>query len=348
MSTTKRLVYNKTTKTFSASSDWSEIKDLVNDNLPDGWSRVTKVRGSDSDKSYKVKATGPKARGKEIEIPVGNGRSALENYERSVGYKVEDVKQENARRREEEIARLRKIEDYVSNPNSDPNAVIDLLEENNKRVGGDHHKILGSKALEGGNPEVLEWIARNGRVGDQDALYESPQCTPELLEIMATNENTYHELRGRIASSKDTPKELLTKLMKDHDSSPSVKSGLASNPNIPIEYLKDIVHSNDDRDSYFLDDIIGNPSAPTELKSEAFDRWITDASKSARRFEDLYHFIWNLTGTEEWLTDDHIKRLINLPTDHIKKPDPNRPWSNDWVALMNKVTKSLIDKYNKK
>lgn len=106
-----KLVYNRSTKSFSVKtfSDWDQIRDLVNDQLPKGVTRVTKVRGSDNGKSYQVVPNykGGK-KGKPITIPI-NGKSALENYNKATGSKVEN----NLRKATKDQSTERKIKQLI-------------------------------------------------------------------------------------------------------------------------------------------------------------------------------------------------------------------------------------------
>jgi len=211
-------------------SDWDQIRDLVNSQLPSKHIiRMEKLRGSDTGKSYKVVPVykGDK-KGKPIEVPI-NGKSALENYNKATGSKVENTSKIKASDKYSpgEVAK-RKLDKGTADTKDLERLLIDPLAKERKPGQPFSPSPRQMKILQ-------DWYDRLERMaGDSN--------TPkEILEKLTNIDN--HLARAKVARHPNVPKELLEKLANDE--SANVRWGVAENPNTPKEVLEKLSNDKD-------------------------------------------------------------------------------------------------------
>lgn len=180
-----KLIYYKGSKTFSTRvfSDWDQIRNLVNDNLPKGVIRIEKVKGSETDKSYQIVPVyrGNK-KGKPVEVPI-NGKSALDNYNKATGSKIENPLRSEFRK-EGGYENWRSKQVYVPDVSRKPNAPKYLLRQEAKRDRFDK-----------------EIVAMN------------PNTPEDVLRKLSNEEND--RIKLNLISNSSTPMDVIEKFLKD-------------------------------------------------------------------------------------------------------------------------------------
>lgn len=224
-------IFNKSTKSFSRIklfSDWDQIRDLVNDQVPKGVKKVEKVRGSETNKSYRVRAIYRSGQTKETEIPI-TGKDALGNYNRATRSKVENTANPYISEETKESFKYGKL-GYTKEQ-------IELA----KRARNDNWEDRQSVAKNPNTPkEVLEKLADDKSEVVRYAVAKNPSTPKEVLEKL-TNDDDWN-VRDLVARNSSTPKEVLEKLAKD--SNVNVRWSVARNASTPKELLEELASDN--------------------------------------------------------------------------------------------------------
>jgi hypothetical protein len=193
-------------------SDWDQIRNSVKDQYPQ--LKFEKVRGSDTDKSYKVKITDRAGKGRIIEVKKNPKKSALDNWVESSNMKVDNTARPKLSKEK-----------------------IDKYKEDKVTKGYNPEQLKLAKLADDKDWTIREKVAKN------------PSTPSEVLKKLSLDR---YEIRRKVASNPNTPADVLKKLANDDEA--WIRYNVAENPSTPIDVLRKLADSYDFSSEDDLDD----------------------------------------------------------------------------------------------
>lgn len=284
-------------------SDWDQIRDLVKGQYPK--MKFEKVRGSETDKSYKVRITGNNGKIREVEIPINNRKSALENF-----VEVSKLKVDNTARPELSDEKKSHYGDLKNKKGKYTDEQLKLIKLSESSDMDDRESAAGNPSTPADALKKLSedysWLVRCSVAGN-------PNTPPEVLEKLSVDEFT--AVRKYVAGNPNTSVKVLKKLADSEDT--AVLRYLAENPSTPIDILK-VLADNDDSDIRYR--VAGNPSTPVdilvELSTDDDDSVRIHVAKNPRTPVDV---LKKLANDRYWRVRMILAGNHSTPVDTLKK-----------------------------